>query len=65
MWATLTQRHAMLRILRWIARIWSILILVFGVLETLDPVVSRPTPWHEWLSPALLFAGAGLGFILS
>ncbi len=65
MWATLTQRHAMLHILRWIARVWAILILVFGVLEALDPVVSRPTPWHEWLSPVLLFAGAGLGFILS
>jgi hypothetical protein len=54
----------MIQLLRWIARIWAIFIIAFGVLETLDPVVSRPTPWHEWLSPVLLFTGAGLGFIL-
>ena len=54
-----------IQIVRWVARIWSILLIGFGLLQVIEPDVTRPVPWHEWLGPILLFSGVVIGFALS
>ncbi len=54
-----------IQIVRWVARIWSILLIGFGLLQVIEPDVTRPVPWHEWVGPILLFSGVVIGFALS
>jgi hypothetical protein len=42
--------HSRVRILRWVARVWSLLVVGFALLRvvTPDPYVTEPVPAEDW-----------------
>ena len=52
-------------VLRWVGRIWNTGLALLAILQLIGPSnITEPVPWHEWLSPVLLFGSAIAGLIL-
>lgn len=51
--------------LRWVARLWGFLLVLFALSELLQPDAVYPVSLTERLGPILLLGGAVLGFMLA